>query len=372
MARPNNTPLNHPRVRWSRLKIYWPVLVWVAAVAGFVVIVMRDLHGPMFMGVAENQRYDVHAAESLPVRRVLKQKGDVVAHDDVLIELDDTGLSSERAAIIHEIIKERREREEDRQRIIHELWLVLHETQRRMQELAVETAVLTAEQPLLFDEKARVAPLVEQRLLTPDVLVELEIRIASIHAHGETHPGLRSTLEQTLAWTREQLAILEAKPAPEPAPEEHPAVRGLDWRIANTRLRAHGSGHITEVYARPGTMPVNDPPLMRISRAASRRIIGFIPEINVHAISTGMVFHVQSIASDSLIGSATVVTLMPEIVELPQESMLLASRLVRGRYAVLEMNEEIDLIPGQLVTLLSHANAREKWNAFRERLRGRR
>jgi len=369
MARTHSTPLNHPRVRWSRLKIYWPVLVWIAAVFAFVATTMRNLHSTMFMGVAENQIYEIQTNEQLLVHHVSKRKGDRVAPNELLLELDTTGLKVERATILHEISEDNKTREEERQRWQRELSLVQHETLRRIAELAAEIASLTSEIPLMLQEQSRVRPLVEQRLLTPDILSELDIRIASTNARLEMLPGIQKTLEMTLDWTRQQLDDLQKIPEQPFPSDNHPAIQGLDWRIANTQLRAPTAGYVTEVLARPGTLPQNNVPLMRISGTSTRRIVGFIPETIAHTVNTGRVFHVQSIASGSLIGSATIITLMPDIVELPRESMLLASRLVRGRYAVLEMNEEIDLLPGQLVVLLTHANARDKWNAFRERLR---
>ena len=53
-------PRVHPRVLWSRIKVRWPLLIWLLAVAGFLTI-WKDLGAKLiFSGVVTTRSHPVN------------------------------------------------------------------------------------------------------------------------------------------------------------------------------------------------------------------------------------------------------------------------------------------------------------------------
>lgn len=84
-------PRRHWRVRWSRLKLYWPVLVWFAAcVAAFWLYHSNPatFSETGIKGVVDAETVSLAPVEVARIRTIHATAGQAVKHGDVLVEMD--------------------------------------------------------------------------------------------------------------------------------------------------------------------------------------------------------------------------------------------------------------------------------------------
>ena len=346
----------HPAVRFSRLKTHWPFLIWVAAVLAMVVIAQQELGGQSMSGVIYKEVSEVSSVNPGQVKRVLVVPGQKVEVGQTLVELDTALIDAEiQAAAWSQDVESRQ--------IDRQFTRMKFESEADLQEAELRLAQASSELQLLDKESKRIEGLVERRLVDREVLLDLEARRDTLRLTVSSYPDRIERLKRYSLWADGQkAALLEKFDAPDSSPKRGDEVQKLlELKKEGYSLRAAGSGFVSLVHTRTGDVVGSGEPLVSIVGESANRVIGFLPEKNARDLEKGSIFYVSSSGNAGPVAvPAKVVSLSPEIIGLPQQAVLISSRVVRGRQIMLEIIEPHSFIPGEAVMLRSKASFKDQ------------
>lgn len=360
-ARRHSVP-RHPRVIWSRIKYKWPLLVWLAAIWGCLMLYQLGVRTVRIPGVIEALREEDAPVESARLVAVHVAPGDRVVPGQVLAVFDSSlpeaelaleRLQAERqfAASIQDIAQRRRD-------------LRIREAadRRRLEVLDAELQGIHALIAANVEDAARLAYLRAEREAIAQSLTLYPAEMAELE---------REEMEARARWQRAQ-QWLEAGPSLAtnnlpPGLEAYAAALSVfRARRENFILRARHTGVVTRVLFQPGDVVPAGMPTVTLLIDHQQRVTGFLSEYAKFEIREGMTAFVEPAYGSitSKLTPARVVSVSPDITYLPMQPSPLRNQLVRGRQIVVEPAEPIAAVPGEAVNIYL---GRPWWNEAFER-----
>ncbi len=336
----NNSLPRHPAVLWSRMKLRWPALIWMAAAAGAYLLHHHSGRAGSLQGVVEAAHEVVAPLERARVAACHVVVGQRVEAGTVVAVLDASLLEAEWAVKRLEI---EREFETDLLRLAAE-----------RRDTVQRHAFEGSERRVLEGELARMEDLVGRRLLDVQQVVEYRTRYHVLSEAVERHAREVAELEEAIT---ELLARREDMQARWTGETEE----GWLARIREEyTLRVRHDGVISAVQVRPGQVVDAGWPVVTLLVDQAPRVIGFLPEWDPQPVAMEQrMFIVRHAGGPTLEGR--VVSISPEMRTWAAEVSPVPGRIVRGREFVVEVLGEADLLPGEAVIL--HGE-RPWWDAW--------
>ena len=341
----------HPVVWWSRVKLRWPLLVWIAAVCAAWFLFTRGGSSQPLTGVVDVVRESVSPLETSRLRAVYAQPGDRVRAGDVLAEMDtmllDAEMAFERLEVQRQFRREVRAAETD-----------LHNA--RMQHAREE-----AELGALNAELGRLEHLLERNLIDGQLVARLRVQQQALARAVGLHPTTEAFLEQQVeeagalqqdaeaTFGAETSASAAASPGGPPTPPPPPRNRLglLRQRRDLYVLRARQNGIISRIEKEPGEVVQAGEPILSLVVEGSQFIIGFLPESNAYDVEVGQAVMLRSPVGRRQEVPATVTALGPEILALPGRVSPLPGQTARGRRIILVPENPGAFLPGESVSI---------------------
>ncbi len=337
----------HPAIWWSRIKLRWPFLVWLAAVAAALWLYERGGRLATLRGFVEAAHEEIASLEAGRLVECRVEIGQRVSEGDVVAVLDGALIE---ARLVLERLQVRRQFDAAIRRAEEELRSV---RRRQLQERA-ELAVLDTELATMDD-------LVRRRLLDAQATVGLRVRQAVLAAAVREHRDEVRTLEETLR------DLHAAKSAAESGltgsvgglPQDVAASDSssgdppgwFELRREELVLRARSEGVVARVHAQPGSVVAAGSPVVTLLLDTPARVLAFLPEWEPQEIAVGQVLHIARAGGGSLL-QGRVAAISPDVAALPARASPVPNRTVRGRRFIVDVDHPApDLIPGEAVYL---------------------
>ena len=263
-------PLTHYQsTKRRRRKRAWPLFVWLAAavIAG---LLLFDSKGQLLIdGVVEVATESVGSHESGLIVSVPVVIGQTVRSGDVVAQLD-TSLIDQEIEVTKESIRRRRG---DTQRLYANTINRLESDRRSMvMRLAEDRARLE----VLRQEVVRLEELVDQRLVTADILISTHARIASLDSAVALTPSLMKEIDSAIEENRGQIEELLSE---ENLNADYTAnLSFLAERRDARSLRAQHDGVISAIPHPPGEVVRVGIPVIHILIDRPPKILGFLHE----------------------------------------------------------------------------------------------
>jgi multidrug resistance efflux pump len=213
---------------------------------------------------------------------------------------------------------------------------------------------------VLSQEVTRLEDLLAQRLVDAQTLARIRAQHAAVAQAVQLHPAaiaaLQAQLEEAVGQHQSLRQWLEGLGAGtntgfSAAPPEAERLGLLELRRRRYTLRAGAAGCVSRVLHQPGDVVSAGQPIVRLVVRGSHRVIGFLPETNARDLTLGMEVFITKRRGGGHSIPATVTALGPEILGLPGRISPIPGQTVRGRRVVFTPGTQIDLLPGEAVSV---------------------
>ncbi len=359
MAGPNGFSLpRHPAVWWSRIKLRWPLLIWLAAAAAAVLLYRQGAGVATLRGMVETVYEEAAPVETARLAACYVEVGRRVEAGEALVRFDTTLIDAE-------IITKRLEIEERFHSAAARIEADLRDAERRRREDSAELRSLA-------EELERMEELVRDRLLDSRDVARYRTRHRALAETVAGHEGEIEELKEELSRLRtrrdETAAGWLGTGGGGSETDENNALGRLILRREQYTLRAENPGMVARLHAQPGTVIRAGTPTVTLVVDRPARIIGFAPEWFPRPIEPGQTLHVER-AADGRTVRGVVRAVSPEMSTVTMEARigLGAGRTIRGRRIVVIPEDEDGFLPGETVNL--HLS-RPWWRSLRLRRRG--
>jgi multidrug resistance efflux pump len=324
----------HPLVLWSRIKLYWPLLIWLAAIV-FVVLVFDQSRSLLNLsGVVRTVTDRIAPLETARVAELLVGLGDLVEAGQVLAVMDSAALESELLI----------ERMDMQQRIDSDVWRL----QAEIREMTLETAKARAELGVLAAELERQRALLREGLADAAGNAELEARRDALKSACETYPRLIAAAESQLDQALAKRGEIDAQWSDEQAGGEGLIAR----RVREHSLRARRDGRVSEILCQPGDVLAAGEPALLMVADTPPEVIALIPELLAREVEIGMRATIRrAVMPDGRQYRATLSAISPEIKTWPSATNNPIRSAQRGEWALFCIDEAAELIPGERVSI---------------------
>ncbi len=359
----------HPRVWWSRVKLRWPLLVWLGAAALAVGLYGETGRSPPWVGIVETVREEPAPAETARLTGVHVARGQPVRAGDLLAEFDtsvvDAGMQEIRAEVALEQVQLERQfslLEVDADRRLKDLRLRQAADQHRLEALRGQVEALRG---VVGVDAGGVRELAALRAEQEALSRTLALYPDAVAQAGQDLEEARRQRDEARRWTGGD------------DPRRFGAARDLLATLQERRrmftLRARSDGVVSEVLHAPGDVVAAGDPVLRIVAGRPRRVIALIPEARAETVPPGAPAWVAHRSPGSPLCRATVEVLGPDIDSFLEFTSPVTGRSPRGRRVVLLLDAGHDFLPGETVTVHRHKPAWvEKCEAWRRAWKARR
>ncbi len=355
-------PVGHPRVRWSRLKIRWPWLVWLAAAVGALYLFLHGAHTGGVIGFVEIVDHSLAPLEIGTITAVNVRIGDVVHQGDVLVEMHTAILNAE-------IAVEQSLQDEARATLAAQYETTLQMDRQFAAALAAATATLddqriraaqeAGELKVLGAELKRLDDLLAKRMIDAAAVNDVRARWSALQQSAGLYDGAIRRLEARVAEVQSQqrLMLAAAGSATNAGARNFQIdvsqhrLEALQARRAVCTLRAPVDSVVSEILQRPGETLTAGMPVIKLVEQQARRAIGFLPEMSAHDMRLGEEVTVERTYGLGRVFTARVESLEPAVRGLPGQVNPLPGRTLRGRRVVFELTGSNDLLPGETVQI---------------------
>jgi len=363
--------MNHPKVIWSRLKIKWPLLVWVLAVVAVVLLLEHSGNEGSMAGVVERVAEEVAPTATSRIESIMVttgqrvQAGQPVAklsslHVDVAIAEATAGINTE--VMQAELDNSRVSTQYDR--LIFELESEISLTELRLEAEQVEVDVLDSEianlQKLVDDnliELSQVVPLRAQR----------EAKARAVALYPKTITALNERLAEAKRLKTESAVGLDLEAYRENLTSGS-QLGALGLEKESLTLTASRSGIVTEIAREQGEVVGEGQTILTIVDDQPTRVIGLLGESRARDLEVGEKYVVHGDYNPEQLYEATLIQVMPEISALTRGQILMPTRTIRGRMVYFEVRGEHGLLAGESVTLRTDRSVLMK---IKDRIAGR-
>ena len=309
----------------------WPWLIWIGAAVAVLALLPGGMYRVRFHGVAERTYEYVSPLESGRLKSLLVNLGDTVYEGQLIGELDNETLASEMLMDQASLMKTR-----DKVQAI----------KCDIEELKLEEAKSAAGLKTLEGQWARTQELRSKNLILEQEVEDVRPQIEATREVLKHYPGLIAQLEQRLALAEADSKLLDG--------EELKALQE-----AQCRLVARSAGVVAEVLHQPGDVVETGDPVVRISNVSTSRIIAFMPEEKRMDVAEGERCKVITAAKRE-IHYGTVKSITADIRKLPVFTGF-ADQILRGRRIVIQLEEGVELVPGEQVVVVPDVSILDQW-----------
>ena len=304
------TAHRHWRVRWSRLKLHWPVLVWVAAcLAAFWLYHSNPatFSEKGIKGVVDAETVSLASVEVARIRAIRAAAGQTVKRGDVLVEMDTSMIARDVTADLldaitidtafgdthQDILQAVSQRLDAIAAIESDLALCQQEYEREKAELAALEA-----------EQSRRQQLHRDRLIDELTSNELQPSVQALRKAVRLYPERLATFGRQLESARtsyrhiaDWLAYREGDSISQAVSRhlDEEKVRSIIERVKSEaslraeayQLRAPRDGVVADVLRREGDVVGPELPIIRMVTAAPVRITAYVEEARLLDLRIG-------------------------------------------------------------------------------------
>jgi HlyD family secretion protein len=339
----------HPRVRWSRLKVRWPFLIWVLAGTLVLWLYLEIGRTATVSGIVEVVREEAASIEDARLLSVHVVQGQRVAAGDLLAELDTSVLDAEVSEIRSQLAIEQIQIERQFGRSISEAELQLRSIQlQAMTEsnrLEAVRAQIKTMIPLMGAAPADARELALVRAEETSLSRSVAAYPEAIRVAEEDLARAKAQLESARRWTG-------AEGAAEPVGPAKDLIASIERRREQYALHARHSGTVSRVWHRPGDVVRPAESVVTLVADTSQQVIAFVPEAMAHEVHSGGEAWVSRPLQEDQALRASIIALGPEIVTLPTLASPVMGTAVRGRRVVLVVGGTNDFMPGESVHVM--------------------
>ena len=340
-------------VRWSRLKLKWPLLVWLGAI--FLAIYLYDNTGQfdILKGIVRVVDEDIAPLESGRISEISVRPGDVVKSGDVVARLDTSLIDLEIAM--------------DQLQVERQFSRSVNRAEEAVLDAKFEWATDGAELEVLSSELARLDELLSRQLIESDVVSRLRAQEKALAQAVALYPQRVAFLEDKLSKSkilkssvREWLggndsvlpdAFFDGEE------ELHPGIAKKRIGLLSERrklytLRSHLDGVVSQVGVIVGEVVDAGEVIVTVVSQSSNTIVGFLPESNAHTIKIGNTAYIsRPFLQAGEVIEGEVIAIGPEIMGLPGRVSPIPGQTMRGRRLLIHPKENANFIPGESVDI---------------------
>lgn len=365
-----NRPLpRHPRVLWSRLSYRWPFLVWLIAVGVGVWFYIDTGRTIEISGVIEVVREEIAPIETARLLKLNVVEGQQVKAGEIIAELDTTlvdaeiaDLKAERAADPLEIAAQMAELkvrfEIDQVQMERQFASVISAAELRLRDLRFQQAVDSNRLDVLRNQIKQLLPVMSAATTDAKDLINLraeeENLVRSLRLYEESIKladtdivHAREQREAARTWKLQESAVTNAIAAQDRFLAGRELLEALKARKAAYVLKASNDGTVSRVARRPGDMVTAASPVVTIVVNGSQHVIAFVPEALARTVGAGTKTWVARPLQSKVGFDATVKAMGPEVMSLPTRLSPIPGQTVRGRRAIITIDQANDFMPGE-------------------------
>jgi multidrug resistance efflux pump len=342
MAKPDTPrPLpRHPKVWWSRTKVKWPILVWMAAAWGAWTLYQSGPPSHDMLGVVSIAEERVGPVDTARLLEVPVQVGQRVVAGDVLARFDTTSLDAE-------LLTERLRMERQFTQLVQDADNALREARINQARDEAELAALNAEWERL--SVLRQSNLVDEQSLAR-IRVPREALAKTVELYPEYIAGLQAQHQEALRLQRTAGAWLDAEASP--GTKEPGAEGSLPEMRAAYTLRAQSAGTVGSIAYQPGSVVPAGEPVVTIIRDVPPTIVGYMLERETVDLHPGQTVYIYDVEARQVPLQGTISTLSPYIGPVPILSARSASEILRGRQVTIVPDDyDFPFTPGAAVRI---------------------
>lgn len=309
----------------------WPWLIWIGAAVTVLLLLPGGMHRIRFYGVAERTYEYISPLESGRLKSLLVNLGDAVHEGQLIGELDNETLASNMLMDQASLMKTR----DKFQSIRYEI-----------ESLKMERARTAAELKILEGQWKRTVDLRERNLILEQDVEDVRPQIEATADVLSHYPALITQLEERLKLAEQDVGLFDAE-------------KLKQLQAVQCRLEARSAGVVAEVLHQPGDVVETGDPVIRISNVSTSRVIAFMPEDKRLDLAEGERCRIIASASRE-ISHGMVKTITADIRKLPVFTGF-GDQILRGRRIVIELDEGIELVPGEQVVVVPDVSIFDQW-----------
>jgi HlyD family secretion protein len=344
---------------WKGIGQYWPLLVFV-----FFIFLAAFLysHGGKYRvmtGTAERIVENVASLESARVASIDVEVGDHVQAGDIIAQLDTSIIDAENAVQKERIVQARLDSQLEQLTLERQFSIALQDAEQALRAAELELRLTSVEHDALTKEIDRLEPLLEQRLISAESLAEKKARESVLRETMTLMPDHIEALAADVKLATEQKAsALSRMEEMTEAMTSAMDVDGGALNLLNTRrdsytLRAKQEGVVAQVDRQPGDVVEPGGTVASLLIQGPIRVVGFLPESDLSAVAIGTPANIYPTVSlrETGVIRGRVSQVSPAVYSLPERASPIRGQVVRGRRVVLELEQQVNLIPGESVSI---------------------
>lgn len=347
------------RAWWKGIGRFWPLLIFVFFIFLAAYLYSRGGKYRVMTGTAERVVENVASLESARVASIHVQIGDHVEAGDVIAQLDTGIIDAENAVQKERIVQARLDAQLEQLTLERQFSIALQDAEQALRQVELELRLSSVEHEALVQEIARLEPLLEQRLVSAESVAEKKSRESVLRETIELMPDHIEALASDVERAKEQKAtamvrmkeIAEAMTNATDA--EGGALKLLNARRDSYTLRAKQEGVVAQIDRQPGDVVEPGGTIASLLIQGPIRVVGFLPESDLSAVAIGTPANIYPTASlrETGVIRGRVAQVSPAVYSLPERASPIRGQVVRGRRVVLELEVQVNLIPGETVSI---------------------
>jgi HlyD family secretion protein len=331
----------HPKVWWSRIKVKWPILVWLGAVWLAWTLYQAGPPSTDFLGVYSVVEERAGPVDTARLVEVPVEVGQWVEPGTVLARFDTSSLDAELVV--------------ERLRLERQFTQLVQDADTALRAARLEQARDEAELAALNAEFERLTALRERNLVDEQELARVRVPREALARALEMYPdylaGLDAQYQEALRLRENAGAWLDAEAAP--AGGSMPEIRSA------YTLRAQSAGRVGSIYYHAGSVVPAGEPVVTVIRDGPPTVLGFMMESELVDLQPGQTVYVTDIRGRAAPVEGTVTSLSPHIGPMPVLSPRSTTDILRGRQVTIALGgQELSLTPGSAVRISVGAAAR--------------
>jgi HlyD family secretion protein len=340
---------------WKGARQWWPLLVFILISILAVLLYSNGGKYRVMSGTAERIVETIAPIETARIVSVHVLVGDRVHAGDIIAQLDTSLIDAESAVIKEQITQSRLESQLEQLTLERQFASARQQAEQALRDAQRQFQVETVEHEALLEEIARLEPLFEQQLISMEALVTKQASERVLREKLKSAPQNIRALIADVAQAKQQQesALTRLAERKEKLRSEVETVNYLNLRRDAYCLRAREDGVIAQVDHRAGDIVESGDTIASLLIDGPSSIVGFLPESNLSAIAVGTPANIYPSVSirDTGVVSAHVVQISPAVYSLPERVSPIRGQIVRGRRVTLALDTQVQLVPGETVSI---------------------
>ena len=270
----------HPAVTWSRMKLKWPMLVWILAVITTAVMFKNNVSFRHLSGIVQVTSEEIASLETARIQKIHVVVGQAVTNGQILVEMDTSLLDAEMDV--------------ERIQMGRQFSLLIQRQEESLRVMRIELAQSKAELAVIADEVKRLEDLSERRLIDVQTVAGIKAREEGLKSVVKLYPEAIKDVEQKLEANRLQQEDLINKLSDDSVGDiEGERLGLLKLRRDNHVLRASRDGHVSRLYKETSEVVAAGEVMLTVVTPKPAYVLGFLPESNIGDVLVGMAAEVS-------------------------------------------------------------------------------